>query len=176
MVYVAEKLATKKRQEKRIDVNEIRILGWLYLVTRRKDKTRNEHMRVTTCVQKDHREKIELIPKRDKKRRRNIVRTVLMMDIPGKRNIGRRNTKWKVTWQRDLNKSTCQRAGEELDWATSHLVGRSSAIPATLYEWEGKGNRGRIRAHYQRTRRYMMKVHLHCPDISLRLQHKRHTN
>ena len=44
MVYVADKLATKKRQEKRIDVNEIRILGWMYEVTRRKDKTRNEHI------------------------------------------------------------------------------------------------------------------------------------
>ncbi len=45
----AETLATTKRQEHRIKVNEMRMLRWVYGVTR-KDKIRNEYLRGTTKV------------------------------------------------------------------------------------------------------------------------------
>ena len=47
MLYGAETWATTKRQESRIEVNEMRMLSWMCGVTR-KDKIRNEHIRGTT--------------------------------------------------------------------------------------------------------------------------------
>ena len=49
MLYGAETWATTKRQESRIEVNEMRILRWMCGVTR-KYKNRNEHIRGTTKV------------------------------------------------------------------------------------------------------------------------------
>ena len=49
MLYGAETWATTKRQEKRIEVTEMRMLRWMCGVTR-KDKFRNEHIRGTTRV------------------------------------------------------------------------------------------------------------------------------
>ena len=49
LMYVAETLATRRGQEARLEVNEMRILRWMCGVTRR-DKIRNEHIRGTTRV------------------------------------------------------------------------------------------------------------------------------
>ena len=49
MLYGAETWATTKRQGKRIEVTEMRMLPWMCGVTR-KDKIRNEHIRGTTRV------------------------------------------------------------------------------------------------------------------------------
>ena len=49
MLYGAETWATTKRQEKRIEVTEMRMLRWMCGVTR-KDKINNEHIRGTTRV------------------------------------------------------------------------------------------------------------------------------
>ena len=49
MLYGAETWATTKRQESRIEVNEMRMLRWMCGVTR-KDKIRNEHIRGATKV------------------------------------------------------------------------------------------------------------------------------
>ena len=46
MLYGAETWATTKRQESRIEVNEMRMMRWMCGVTR-KDKIRNEHMYYT---------------------------------------------------------------------------------------------------------------------------------
>ena len=63
MLYGAETWATTKRQDKRIEVTEMRTLRWLCGMTR-KDKIRNEHIRGNNQsgagFQKDHREKIDL--------------------------------------------------------------------------------------------------------------------
>ena len=69
ILYGAETWATTKRQEKRIEVTEMRMLRWMCGVTR-KDKIRNEHIRGTTSAgfQKDHREKIELVRACDEER------------------------------------------------------------------------------------------------------------
>ena len=42
LVCGAETWSTTKRQEKRLDVNEMRMLRWMCVVTK-KDKIRNEH-------------------------------------------------------------------------------------------------------------------------------------
>ena len=52
MLYGAETWATTKRQESRIEVNEMRMLRWMCGVTR-KDKIRNEHIRGTDSIRED---------------------------------------------------------------------------------------------------------------------------
>ena len=49
LLYSAETWATKRGQEARLEVNEMRMLRWMCGVTRR-DKIRNEHIRGTTRV------------------------------------------------------------------------------------------------------------------------------
>ena len=49
ILYGAKTWATTKRQEKRIEVTDMRMLRWMCGVTR-KDKIRNEHIRGTTRV------------------------------------------------------------------------------------------------------------------------------
>ncbi len=49
MLYGADPWATTKRQEKQIEVTEMRMLRWMCGVTR-KEKIRNEHIRGTTRV------------------------------------------------------------------------------------------------------------------------------
>ena len=119
MLYGAETWATTKRQEKRIEVTEMRMLRWMCGVTR-KDKIRNEHIRGTTRVAQASKKITERrliwyghVMRRDGE---HILRKVLRTDIPGKRKRGRPKTRWKDACQRDL-KSTGLRAGEETDRA-----------------------------------------------------------
>ena len=70
MIYGAETWVTTKRQEKRIEVTDMRMLRWMCGVTR-KDKIRNERIRGTRVAQaseKYHREKIELVRACDEER------------------------------------------------------------------------------------------------------------
>ena len=104
MLYGAETCATTKRQEKRIEVTEMRMLRWMCGVTR-KDKIRNEHIRGTTRVAQAS-EKIterrlnwyEHVMRRDGE---DMLRKVLKADIPGKRKRGRPKARWKDACQRD---------------------------------------------------------------------------
>ena len=119
MLYGTETWATTKKQEKRIEVTEMRMLRWMCGVTR-KDKIRNEHIRGTTRVAQASKKITERrliwyghVMRRDGE---HILRKVLRADIPGKRKRGRPKTRWKDACQRDL-KSTGLRAGEETDRA-----------------------------------------------------------
>ena len=114
-----ETWATTKRQEKRIEVTEIRMLRWMCGVTR-KDKIRNEHIRGTTRVAQASKKITGRrliwyghVTRRDGEQ---ILRKVMRADIPGKRKRGRPKTRWKDACQRDLQ-STGLRAGEETDRA-----------------------------------------------------------
>ena len=108
-----------KRQEKRIEVTEMRMLRWMCGVTR-KDKIRNEHIRGTTRVAQASKKITERrlnwyghVMRRDGE---HILRKVLRADIPGKWKRGRPKTRWKDAYQLDL-KSTGLRSGEETDRA-----------------------------------------------------------
>ena len=109
MLYGAETLATTKRQESRIEVNEMRMLRWMCGVTR-KDKIRNEHIRGTTKVVQAS---IKITERRLKwyghvmrMEEGHVVRRVMTKAIPGKRKKGIPNTRWK-----DVCKSDMQTAG-----------------------------------------------------------------
>ena len=87
MLYGAETRATTKRQEKRIEVTEMRMLRWMCGVTR-KDKIRNEHIRGTTRMAQASKKITERrlnwyghVMRRDGE---HILRKVLRADIPGK--------------------------------------------------------------------------------------------
>ena len=98
MLYGAETWATTKRQEKRIEVTEMRMLRWMCGVTR-KDKIMNEHIRGTTRVAQAYKRITERIliwcghvMRRDGE---HILRKVSRADIPGKRKRGRPKKKKK---------------------------------------------------------------------------------
>ena len=142
MQYGAETWATTKRQEKRIEVTEMRMLRWMCRVTR-KDKIRNEHIRGTTRVAQASKKITERrlnwyghVMRRDGE---HILRKVVRADIrglPGKRKRGRPKTRWKDACQRDL-KSTGLRVG----WRRTGRCGeeKSAVIPAILHD--GKSQR-----------------------------------
>ena len=97
MVYGTATWATTKRQEKRIEVTEVRMLRGMCGVTR-KDKIRNEHIRGTTRVAQASKKIAERIlnwyghvMRRDGE---HILRKVLRADIPAKRKRGEK-TRWK---------------------------------------------------------------------------------
>ena len=95
-----ETWATMKRQEKRIEVTEMRMLRWMCGVTR-KDKIRNEHIRGTTRVAQASKKITERrlnwyghVMRRDDE---HILRKVLRADIPGKRKRGRHKMETRVS-------------------------------------------------------------------------------
>ena len=98
LMYGADTWATTRRQEARLEVNEMRMQRWMCGVTRR-DKNRNKHIRGTdnksgASVQENYRNTTEVVRPCEKNERRAhhyIVRRMLDVDIPGKRRRGRPN-------------------------------------------------------------------------------------
>ena len=120
MLYGAETWATTKRQESRIEVNEMRMLRWMCGVTR-KDKIRNEHIRGTTKVAQASRKITERrlkwyghVMRMEEDR---VVKRVMTKAIPGKRKRGRPKTRWKDACKRDMQ-TVGLREGDEGDRLT----------------------------------------------------------
>ena len=105
MLYGAETWATTKRQESRIEVNEMRMLRWMCGVTR-KDKIRNEHIRGTTKVAQASRKiterRLKWYGHVMKMEEDHVVKRVMTKAIPGKRKRGRPKTRWKDVCKRDM--------------------------------------------------------------------------
>ena len=105
MLYGAETWATTKRQESRIEVNEMRMLRWMCGVTR-KDKIRNEHIRGTTIVVQASRKiterRLKWYGHVMRMEEDHVVRRVMTKAIPGKRKRGRPKTRWKDVCKRDM--------------------------------------------------------------------------
>ena len=94
LLYGAETWATTRRQEARLEVNQMRMLRWMCGVTRR-GTILNEHIRGTTRMMKASK---KITEKRLKwyghvrrMKEEHIVRRMLDVDIPGKRRRGRPN-------------------------------------------------------------------------------------
>ena len=105
MLYGAETWATTKRQESRIEVNEMRMLRWMCGVTR-KDKIRNEHIRGTTKVAQASRKiterRLKWYGHVMRMEEDHVVKRVMTKAIPGKRKRGRPKTRWKDVCKRDM--------------------------------------------------------------------------
>ena len=119
MLYGAETWATTKRQESRIEVNEMRMLRWMCGVTR-KDKIRNEHIRGTTKVVQASRKiterRLKWYGHVMRTEEDHVVRRVMTKAIPGKRKRGRPKTRWKDVCKRDMQ-TVGLREGDEGDSA-----------------------------------------------------------
>ena len=119
MLYGAETWATTKRQESRIEVNEMRMLRWMCGVTR-KDKIRNEHIRGTTKVVQASRKiterRLKWYGHVMRMEEDHVVRRVMTKTIPGKRKRGRPKTRWKDVCKRDMQ-TVGLREGDEGDRA-----------------------------------------------------------
>ena len=119
MLYGAETWATTKRQESRIEVNEMRMLRWMCGVTR-KDKIRNEHIRGTTKVVQASRKiterRLKWYGHVMRMEEDHVVRRVMTKAIPGKRKRGRPKTRWKDVCKRDMQ-TVGLREGDEGDRA-----------------------------------------------------------
>ena len=119
MLYGAETWATTKRQESRIEVNEMRMLRWMCGMTR-KDKIRNEHIRGTTKVVQASRKiterRLKWYGHVMRMEEDHVVRRVMTKAIPGKRKRGRPKTRWKDVCKRDMQ-TVGLREGDEGDRA-----------------------------------------------------------
>ena len=107
--------ATTKRQEARLEVNEMRMQRWMRGVTRR-DMIWSEHNRGTTRVvqasKKITGKRLKWYGHVRRMKEKHIVRKMLDVDIPGKRRRGRPNLRWKDVrkiWQRRGQKFRGQR-------------------------------------------------------------------
>ena len=110
MIYGAETLATTKKQENAITVNEMGMLRFMYGLTH-KDTIWNEHLRGTTRVAQASKKITErmsnwqgYVMRRDED---HTVRKVFRTDIPGKGKRGRPKIRWKEAIQRYLEKYRC---------------------------------------------------------------------
>ena len=91
--------------QQREEVYEMRMLKWMCGVTRR-DKIRNEHIRVTTIVvqasKKITEKRLKWYGHVSRMKEEHIVRIMLDVDIPGKRRRGQPTLTWKDACKRDM--------------------------------------------------------------------------
>ena len=104
-VWGRETWATTKSQEKRLEVNEMRMLRWMCGVEN-KDQIRNEHVRapekvapVTKKITEKRLKWYGYVKRRDEG---HVLRRMLDAPVPGKRRRGRQKTRWKDSFKRDI--------------------------------------------------------------------------
>ena len=122
-------LGTRREQEVRLEINEMRMLRWMCGVTRR-DKIRNEHIRGTTRVvqasKKITEKRLKWYGHARRMKEEQIVRRMLDVDIPRKRRRGRPNLRCKDACKRDMTQ-----AGLKEDKATGRADWRKKLISYT---------------------------------------------
>ena len=105
MIYGAETWTTTKREEERLNVNEMRMLRWSCGVTR-KDRVPNKYIRgslkVTEVRKKIMERRLMWYGHVERREEDHYLKRVANMEIPGKRRIGRPKTRWKDSVKRDM--------------------------------------------------------------------------
>ena len=104
LLYMADTWATMKRQEKRLEVNETRMLRWMGGVTK-KDKIRNEHVTGSVKVAPVTKQITEKRLKWYGRVKRREERYVLRRPVRGKRRRGRQKTVGKTCVKETWNMS-----------------------------------------------------------------------
>ena len=106
MMYGAETWAVKKAQEKKLDVAEMRTLGWMSVVTKL-DRIRNERIRGTTKVgeisKKVQESTLKWYGRVLRREDEYVGKRVMVMEVPGKRRRGRPKRRWLDNIKNDLS-------------------------------------------------------------------------
>ena len=105
MMYSSETWATKKKDEKRLDVVEMRMLRWQCGVTLR-DKVRNEHLRgslkITSISNKIKENRLRWYGHVKRRDENHPTRKILEFEPTGRRALGRPRTRWKDSVKRAM--------------------------------------------------------------------------
>ena len=103
LVYCVETRATMKSQQRRLEVNEMRMLRWMCRFTK-KDKIRNEHVRGSVKVEpvttKMTEKRLKWYGHVKRREEGHVIRRMLDAPVQGKRRRGRQTARW-----------TCQEKG-----------------------------------------------------------------
>ena len=107
MLYSSETWATKRKDEDRLDVTEMRMLRWQCGLTR-KDKVRNEHVRgtlkvapISTKVKENRLRWYGHIKRREAE---HPIRKMMDMELPGRRRVGRPKLQWIHCIRREMDR------------------------------------------------------------------------
>ena len=107
MLYSSETWATRKRDEERMDVSEMRMLRWQCGVTR-KDKVKNKHIRGTLKIapisSKVKENRLRWYGHMKRREAEHPIRRVMNMEIPGRRRPGRPKLRWIDCVRRDMDR------------------------------------------------------------------------
>ena len=114
MLYGAETWASKKSDEKRMDVSEMRMLRWECGITRQ-DRVRNDYVRgslkVAPISMKVKETRLRWFGHVMRREANHPTRRTLEMEPPGRRRRGRPALRWKDCVARDMRE-----LGVEEDW------------------------------------------------------------
>ena len=105
MIYGSETWSTTKKEEKRLDVNEMRMLRWTCGVTKL-DRIANRYIRGTMKVSevsgKIKERRLAWYGHVERREENHYLRRIVNMEIPGRRRRGRPKTRWKDCVRRDM--------------------------------------------------------------------------
>ena len=111
-MYGAETWAVKKAQEKKLDVAEMRMLRWMSGVTKL-DIIRNERIRGTTKVgeisKKVQESRLKWYGHVLRREDEYVGKSVMAMEVPGKRRRGRPKRRWLDSIGNDLSERELSR-------------------------------------------------------------------
>ncbi len=121
MLYAAETWATKEREEKRLAVQEMRMLRWMNGLTRR-DKVENKYvrgeMKVANIRNRIIESRLRWAGHVWRREQTELSRRMLEMEVSGRRR-GRPKTRWKDSVMRDM-----RNIGAEQEEAINRVVWR----------------------------------------------------
>ena len=108
MIYGAETWSTTKKEEQRLNVNEMRMLRRSCGVTLR-DRVPNRFirgsMKVTEVSKKIQGQRLRWFGHVERREEEDQLKRVANMQIPGRRRRGRPKTRWKDYVQRDMREA-----------------------------------------------------------------------
>ena len=121
MIYGAETWSTTKKEEERMNVNEMRMLRWASGVTRR-DRVPNRYIRgslkVCEISKKIAERRLAWFGHVERREEDHYLKRVAHMEIPGRRRRGRPKTRWKDSVNRNMREAglTPDQAQNRVTW------------------------------------------------------------
>ena len=105
MIYGAETWSTTRREEQRLDVNEMRMLRWTCGVTRA-DRIPNRFvrgsMKIAEASKKVKERRLAWFGHVERREENHYLKRIADMGIPGQRRRGRPKTRWRDCVRRDM--------------------------------------------------------------------------